>query len=134
MVHHWLFNLNAAPPSSCRNLHVFEERTQANTITVRWVRPEITGRDDFYYNIFYSVDNQTFTQHNIRPYVKQGLLVDYSLSGLRPLINYTIRVMVENGVSDQKERGKARSCEVTGTTGDISKSVIKLLWTPFSTN
>ena len=100
---------------------MFEERTRANTITVRWERPEITGRDDFYYNIFYSVDNQTFTQHNTRPYAKQNLLVDYSLSGLRPLTSYTIRVTAENGVSDQEERGETRSCEVAGRTGDISK-------------
>ena len=99
---------------------MFEERTRANTITVRWERPEITGRDDFY-NIFYSVDNQTFTQHNIRPYVKRELLVDYSLSGLRSLTSYTIRVSAENGVSDQEERGETRSCEVVGRTGDISK-------------
>ena len=100
---------------------MFEEKTRANTITVRWVRPEITGRDDFYYNIFYSEDNQTFTQHNTRRYAKRSLLVDYSLSGLRPLTSYTIRVTAENGVSDQEERGETRSCEVAGRTGDISK-------------
>ena len=100
---------------------MFEERTRANTITVRWERPEISGRDDLYYNIFYSEDNQTFTQHNTRQYVKRDLLVDYSLSGLRPLTSYTIRVMAENGVSDQEERGETRSCEVAGRTGDIRK-------------
>ena len=113
-----------APPSGCRNLHVFEERTRSNTISVRWERPEITGRDDFYYNIFYSVDNQTFTQHNIRPSAKRDLLVDYSLSGLRPLTSYTIRVTAENGVSDQEERGETRSCEVVGRTGDTSKKLL----------
>ena len=122
---HLLFNLNAAPPSNCRNLQVLEEKTRANTITVRWERPEITGRDDFYYNIFFSEGNQTFTQHNTRPYVKPHLVVDYSLSGLRPLTNYTIRVTAENGVSGQEERGETRSCEVTGRTGDISKSTLQ---------
>ena len=33
---------------------------------------------------------------------------------------YTIRVSVENGVSDQDELN-TRSCEVTGSTGDTSK-------------
>ena len=36
---------------------------------------------------------------------------------------YTIRVSVENGVSDQDERGErnTRSCEIIGSTGDSSK-------------
>ena len=88
---------------------------------MRWERPEITGRDDFYYNIFYSEDNQTFTQHNRRPYVKQDTLVDYSVSGLRPLTTYTIRVIPENGVSGQEEGGQSRSCEVVAMTGDTSE-------------
>ena len=94
------------------------KRTRATTITVRWDRPEIIGREDLYYNIFYSEDNQTFIQHNPRPYIKQDVVVDYSLSGLKPLTLYIIRVTVENGVSDQ---GVGSSCEVTGGTGDISK-------------
>ena len=83
-----------------------------------WDRPEIVGRGDYYYNIFYSEDNQTFIQHNTRPYIKQDAVVDYSLAGLKPLTMYTIRITVENGVSDQ---GEGSSCEVTGSTGDISK-------------
>ena len=44
--------------------------------------------------------------------------------GLRPLTNYTIRVSVLNGVSDQDTAGEeGRRCEVTATTGDISKYV-----------
>ena len=35
---------------------------------------------------------------------------------------YTIRVSVENGVSDQDELN-TRSCEVTGSTGDTSKYI-----------
>ena len=88
-----------------------------------WDQPEITGREDFYYNIFYSEDNQTFIQHNPRPYIKQDAVVDYALSGLKTLTMYTIRVSVENGVSDQDERGERnkRSCEIIGSTGDSSK-------------
>ncbi len=82
----------------------------------------MTGRDDFYYNIFYSEDNQTFTQHNSRPYVKQDALVDYLVSGLWPLTTYTIRVIPENGVIDQEEGGQGRSCEVVTMTGDIQVS------------
>ena len=94
------------------------KRTRATTITVRWDRPEIIGREGLYYNIFYSEDNQTFIQHNPRPYIKQDVVIDYSLSGLKPLTLYFIRVTAENGVSDQ---GVGSSCEVTGATGDISK-------------
>ena len=112
-----------ALPSACRQLQIVSERTRATTITVRWDRPEITGREDFYYNIFYCEDNQTFVQHNPRPYIKQDVVVDYALSGLKALTMYTIRVSVENGVSDQDERRErnTRSCEIIGSTGDSSK-------------
>ena len=48
--------------------------------------------------------------------------MQYSVSGLRPLTNYTIRVTVHNGVSDQDPGGEqGRRCEVSGVTGDIRK-------------
>ena len=47
-----------------------------------------------------------FIQHNSNPFIQDSPLVQYSLSGLRPLANYTIRVTVHNGVSDQDPRGK----------------------------
>ncbi len=100
---------------------VFEERTLGTTITVRWERPEITGRDDFYYNIFYSEDNHTFTQHNDSPYNKQDAVVDYSVSGLHPLTTYTVRVSPENRVSGQEGEGGGQSCEVVVRTGDTSE-------------
>ena len=87
---------------------------------MKWERPLITGRDDFYYTIHYSEDNTTFTQHNINPLVKTGTQVDYTLSGLKTLTWLTIRVEVHNGVSDQDPEGvEDRKCEVTGLTGDI---------------
>ena len=114
------------PPSACRNLLVIESRTRANTITVMWERPLITGRDDYYYNIYHSnPDLQgSFFLHNINPLITTSPLVRYSVSGLRPLTNYTIRVSVLNAVSDQDTAGEeGRRCEVTAMTGDISKSV-----------
>ena len=115
----------SAPPSACTQLQIVLERTRATTITVKWDRPEITGREDFYYNIFYSEDNHTFVQHNPRPYIKQDAVVDYALSGLKALTMYTVRVSVENGVSGQDERKEinARSCEITGLTGDDSEFI-----------
>ena len=115
----------AGPPSACRNLQVIESRTRANTITVMWERPLITGRDDYYYNVHHSnPDLQgSFLLHNINPFIKTSPLVRYSVSGLRPLTNYTIRVSVLNGVSDQDTTGEeGRRCEVSAITGDISTS------------
>ena len=115
----------AGPPSACRNLQVIESRTRANTITVMWKRPLTTGRDDYYYNVHHSnPDLQgSFLLHNINPFIKTSPLVRYSVSGLRPLTNYTIRVSVLNGVSDQDTSGEeGRRCEVTAITGDISTS------------
>ena len=110
------------PPSSCRNLRVHQERTRANTITVSWERPLITGRDDYYYDIFYS-DPQipgNFKKHNLNPFIKDYPLVTYSVSGLRPLTGYTIRVVAHNGVSNQDPEGEEeRRCEVSETTGNI---------------
>ena len=99
----------------CRNLRVLKERTRANTITVRWERPLITGID-YYYDIFYSDPEQpgNFKKHNRNPFIKNYSLVTYSVSGLRPLTSYTIRVVVRNGV-----RGQDPECEVSETTGDI---------------
>ena len=49
-------------------------------------------------------------------------MVDYSISGLKALTMYTIRVSVENRVSDQVEREpNTKSCEISGSTGDISE-------------
>ncbi len=109
---------HTALPKNCKSLEVVTERTRGNTITVRWERPDIIGRDDFYYNIFYSEDNHTLTQHNSRAYVKQDAVVDYSVSGLQPLTTYTIRVVPENGVSGG---GQSRGCEVVDMTGDTSE-------------
>ena len=110
------------PPSACRDLQVFEPRTRANSITIRWMRPLITGRDDYFYNIHYS-SNGTFVRHNRSPLIKSSNFVEYTLSGLRVLTDFTVRVSVHNGVSDQDPSGEEqRRCEVNGTTGDISKS------------
>ena len=108
------------PPSACRDLQVLEPWTRASSITIRWMRPLITGRDDYFYNVHYS-SNGTFVQHNRSPLIKSGNFMEYTLSGLRVLTDFTIRVSVHNGVSDQDPSGEdQRRCEVNGTTGNIS--------------
>ena len=112
------------PPSACRNFRVLESRTRANTITVMWEHPLITGRDDYYYNIHHSNPDLpgSFVQHNLNPLITSSPLVRYSVSGLQPQTRYTIRLSVHNGVSEQDLTGEeGRRSEVTATTGDISK-------------
>ena len=56
----------------------------------------------------------------------------YSVSGLRPLTDYTIRVVSRNGVSDQDPEGeKERRCEVSETTGDIRMLSMRFVSIPF---
>ena len=112
------------PPSACRNLRVNPERTRANSIWIEWERPLITGRDDYYYKIHYSDPNNrgNLILHNPYPLVKMSPLVGYTVSGLKPLTSYTIRVTVENGVSKQDlDKQEQRMCEVNATTGDFRK-------------
>ena len=112
------------PPSSGRDFHILESRTRANTITVMWQRPLITGRDDFYYNIEYSDPDipGNFIKHNSNPLTTTSPIVRYSVSGLRPQTRYTIRLSVLNGVSEQDSAGEEeRRSEVVATTGNISK-------------
>lgn len=109
----------------CTNLRVLEPRTRSNSITVRWDRPSNTGRDDYYYTVHYSDpdDRTSFLQHNPERLVNTGPEVTYTLSGLRALTEFTIRVVVHNGVSEQDSGGvKGRICEVGGVTGNISKT------------
>ena len=113
----WLANsffFTPGPPSACRNLRVYHPRTRTNFITVRWERSLITGRDDYHYNIYHSNPDipGNFIRHNCNPVIKDSSVVQYSVSGLRPLTNYTIRVTVHNGVSDQDPEGEqGRRCE-----------------------
>ena len=109
---------------------MIESHTIANTVTVlvEWEQPFITGRDDYYYNVHHSnPDLQgSYLLHNINPFIDTSPLVKYSVSGLRPLTNYTIRVSVLNGVSDQDTAGEEeRRCEVSVITGDTSKYMSK---------
>ena len=102
---------------------VDEARTRNNTITILWEKPLLTGRPDYYYNVYYSDPDLpgSFILHNLNPLVKSFPLVSYSVSGLRPMTSYTVRVSVLNGVSGQDPDGEEdRRCEVTTTTGDIS--------------
>ena len=108
-------------PFICRNLRVLQEMTRTNTIIVTWERPLITGID-YYYDIFYSDPEKpgNFKKHNRSPFINNYSIMMYSLSGLKPLTSYTIRVVVRNGMRNQHPEGEeGRRCEVSVTTGDI---------------
>ena len=98
-----------------------------------WERPLIIGRDDYFYNIQYSNPDirGSFVQHNANPLITISPVVRYSLSGLRPQTQYTIRLSVLNGVSDQDSVGEeGRRSEVMATTGDISTYTVHVLQFP----
>lgn len=91
----------AAPPSACQDITI-EESTSYDSLSVRWNRPLTTGREDFYYDIFYRLsDDNNFVQHNTLPYVDHALSVSYSIDGLSALKVYIIKVIARNGVSSQ---------------------------------
>ena len=113
-----LHNNFTAPPSTCLNLAV-NDTPNRNQLTVTWNRPDHPGRDDYYYNVYYSStgDEGTFIQHNQVPYAVKEYAVSYTLTGLDPFTSYTIRVTVNNGVSDQDPAGiMNRTCEITIAT------------------
>ena len=66
-----------------------------------------------------------FILHNMCPFVNQDTIVEYTVKDLLPQTNYTLRVVVGNGVSNQvSEDRHLRTCEVTTSTTDGSKWLV----------
>ena len=114
--------LYAGPPTTITNLIV--TGTTSTTITVRWNRPAITGRSDYYYIVEYSDPDEVgeeYIQDNSR-LVNGNVLVTYTVdgadsSGLQANTEYIIRVSVHNGVSDlDGENADDRRQQVQVTT------------------
>ena len=112
----------AGPPTTITNLIV--TGTTSTTITVRWNRPAITGRGDYYYIVEYSDPDEVgavYIQDNSR-LVNGNNQVTYTVdgadgSGLQADTEYIIRVSVHNGVSDlDGENTDDRRQEVQVTT------------------
>ena len=82
------------------------------SVIITWNRPEVIGRDDFYYIIKYTdianFDQNLSTDPISARYVNSAptvfLRVPSIASGLelRPNTDYIIKVIVHNGVSDQE--------------------------------
>ena len=78
-------------------------------MTVRWTRPEVIGRSDFYYTLQYSDPDNIgeFLPANPIKIVNSALSVSHTVTGLQPNTAYTIRVTSHNGVSDQDTENAA---------------------------
>ena len=93
--------IHSAPPGPVRDLRAIE--VTSTSVTVRWTRPEVTGRSDFYYTLQYSDPDNVgvFLTANPMRIVNFALSVSHTITGLQPYTTYTIRVTSHNGVSDQ---------------------------------
>ena len=111
--------LASAPPSSCTGTRVV--LVTATDITVEWRRPDFTGREDFYYSVFYrELTNSSGTM--LGPYINKSDYVDFAINGLQPSTQYLIKITVRNGVSDQDVKNDiSRTCETVASTADIGK-------------
>lgn len=103
---------------------------ETSSITLHWTIPEITGGDDFYYVISYSVNGENFVIHDGH-YVDHNLMVDYTINGLRPSTRYTVRVSAENTVSDQDSGN--RTCSSVTRSGGAEKGNVQINVTVDST-
>ncbi len=92
-----------APPGPLRNLRT--TTITATSVTLSWTKPEVTGRDDFYYSIEYSDPNTGSFILSNGNYVNSAL--SYTVPNLCPYTPYTIRVTTHNGVSDQDTENEA---------------------------
>ncbi len=110
-----------APPGPITDL-----KTTANTstsVTLEWTRPEVTGRDDFYYTY------QIFDPDHILPDTPRRLsfnasspTITYTEDRLRPVTPFTFRIITHNGVSDEdKENAALRKVELVVKTKEGGK-------------
>ena len=109
--------LASGPPSGCTGASAIS--VTATDITVEWKRPNLTGRADFYYSVYYR-ELTNFSGITLDQYVNNNDYVDYTIDGLQPSTQYVISITVHNGVSDQDiENELSRMCEIVASTADI---------------
>ena len=103
--------ITLGPPSACRNIK--STFIGAQSLNVEWERPEVTGRDNYYYVLQYT-DGESVGSNQV---INQSQVVSQLITGLKPVTKYTITVTVVNGVSNQdKENEFKRRCELMVTT------------------
>lgn len=116
------FFLASAPPSGCTSTNVIS--VTATDITVEWKRPDLIGREDFYYSVYYR-ELTSLSGITLGPYVNNSDYVDYTIDGLQPSSQYLIKITIHNGVSDQDmENEISRTCETVASTADIGEFTI----------
>ncbi len=88
--------------------------SRTDTIIIRWSRPAITGRNDFFYRVLHSDPDNIgeFITENAN-FRDDSSVVTYTVTGLVPLTPYKVRVTTHNGVSDQDPNTHLRMCEVS---------------------
>lgn len=115
-----LLFLASAPPGRCTGTSVIS--MTATDITVEWKRPNLTGREDIYYSVYYRELKDLYGITSNPYYVNNSDYVDYTIDGLVPSTQYLIKITVHNGVSDQDmENDIFRMCETVASTADIGR-------------
>ena len=112
---------SSGPPSACTNIQLVH-RTDAS-FTISWSRPEIIGRDDFFYRVLYSDPDRIgeFITENDN-ITNNSTVVHYTVSGLIPLTSYIVRVTTHNAVSDQDPNSHLRMCGISNMTLEGGKN------------
>ena len=101
------------PPSACQ--YIKTEFVGDQLLNVQWRRPDITGRDDYYYILTYD-DGKSVGSHSV---INKSQVVSQLITDLKPATEYTVTVTLVNGVSDQdKENECKRTCHIRTTTLD----------------
>lgn len=114
------FFSNVASPDPVRDLST--ERSDSNSITVSWEKPENTGRNDYYYQII-ATDTNLEVVHAKDNFINTADTVEYTVPGLKPVTIYIISVVTHNGVSDQDSTSEGhRTVQVRGSTGEGGKT------------
>ena len=109
--------IHPAPPGGCVGVDVILMR--ATTITIAWDKPEVTGREDYYYTVYYK-QLTALSGNTTSPYVNTSDRVEYTVTDLQPSTEYLFRVSVHNGVSDEDIGNEvSRSCQVVASTTSV---------------
>jgi len=113
----------AEPPTAVRNLTVID--TTNTSITIEWEPPEETGRDhDCVYNVEHS-DPDDISKYILHNRTNCSVTTNTSVTGLRPVTTYIIRISVHNGVSGNDSQNEdRRRRQVNATTQEGSKPLM----------